>query len=132
MIDALILILLGLVSILVVVHYFLKVRELSKTGVKTEGIVFDTESEQMSGVASQYPIIRFTTQNEEWITEKYMIGIIPGMVKKGKKVQVIYNPEKPSEFIVQSPIFTPVFILMASVGLVFLGVGIFKLFVIEP
>lgn len=82
-----------------------KVGRLAKSGVKVEGVVFSVESEvdvnigsQYTNGSSRYPIIRFVTADNEWVTQKYNVSAFPGY-KAGDKVTVIYNQEKIAEFI---------------------------------
>lgn len=59
---------------------------LKKNGITTEGIVFDITTRAASGffvnvstnrdwddsIRSAYPIIRFTTEKQEWVTKEYL------------------------------------------------------------
>ena len=97
------------------------------TGKSAEGIVFDTITD--SGPDGMtWPIIRFTTEKQEWITEKANITT-PDLLKQGKTVTVFYNPEDPKEFIVQSKYSANMWLFFAVIGLGFVAYGAYRLFV---
>ena len=123
MITAIIISLIGITLMLFAVSRLLKIKELSKTGTKTEGVIFGLEPGDSRDSNALYPIIRFTTDKEEWITEKYTVGGFSEL-KEGKKVTVIYNPDKPTEFVVQSRVFNVVLGVLVVVGLVMFVVGV--------
>ena len=66
--------------------------------------------------ASYYPVIRYMTQDKEWITEKYDIG--GGLLNKyneGDKVTVIYDPKDNTKFVLNdttTKLTGPVFIII--------------------
>ncbi len=103
-------------------------RRLFKTGILTEGVIFDIASDGSSETRSNYPIVRFTTSTGEWITHPYRIGIFPSSFKTGSKVKIVYNPIKPSDFLIRSPysIIVPAIIILAA--LFFISVGIVRFF----
>ena len=80
-----------------------KHKRLLATGTKVGGVVFDYASDNTGsssvGENSNFPLIRFVTAQDEWITEKYNIGYPSFILKKGQLVDVFYNPEKPADFI---------------------------------
>jgi hypothetical protein len=102
-----------------------KYKLLLDIGEKSEGIVFDLEKSKNSEFNSQYPIIRFLTKKNEWITKAANLGISVSTYKQGDKVNVIYNPDKPEEFMIESK-----WQILISKGLLFAGlvgliIGIF-------
>jgi len=48
-----------------------------------------------------YPVVRFTTDTEEWITQELSVGYSPAK-QEGTKLEVIYNPENPTEVAINS------------------------------
>lgn len=89
-------------AILIVWIYFKQKRDkLLRTGTVVEGIVFDFVSRSLSDSAGDYPVIRFVTIQQEWITQTYKISYPKIVLKRGQKVEVYYNPEKPSDFILK-------------------------------
>jgi hypothetical protein len=103
--------------------------KLLKTGKPSEGIVFDFVYSDNSDSNVRYPIIRFVTSDQQWITEKYNFSGLPGSFKKGQKVNVLYNPDDPKEFIIKSNATTaaPVFIFMLAVLIIAFGIRQFIL-----
>ena len=79
-------------------------RKLLKTGIKVVGVVFKLEKRLGSGkdrIPLYYPVIRYVTLNEEWITKEYdEAGSNPSMYKEGEKVNVIYDPDDNNHFII--------------------------------
>ena len=79
-----------------------KRQRLLSGGVAVEGVVFDIASSINNGSSnstSNYPVIRFVTLEEEWITQTYNTSYPEFILKRGQKVEVFYNPDKPSDFI---------------------------------
>jgi len=82
---------------------------LLKDGIKTEGVVFRVEQSNSISIGvgntdtqdiSYYPVIRYVTKENEWITEKYDIGAgILNKYNEGDKVTVIYDPANNTKFI---------------------------------
>ena len=105
-----------------------KYRELLNSGERTEGVVFDLEKDIKTDFNHQYPIIRFVTKKGEWITRPTDLGISLSTYKQGDKLNVIYNSNKPEEFMIESKWQT-----IISKGLIFLGIvalliGVFLLY----
>jgi hypothetical protein len=109
-------------------------KELMKTGKYAEGIVFDQSvrtdtSSSTNSLLNTEIVIRFTTEDKTWITgtmNQTFSTFFTGQYKVGQKVDVYYDPEKPSRFFVhtkQSPILARV--LMFVVGLFFLLSGLY-------
>lgn len=101
-----------------------KVKRLSSNGIEVEGIVFDLV---VSDGASN-PVIRFLTTDELWITETYDIGTVPTHFKRGQKVNVVYNPVDPRDFILRSDkatFYVPIILLVS--GIYFLMWGVYNL-----
>lgn len=104
-IDLLIFILIGIVLIIWGNFKFTEYKRLIQSGIKTEGIVFSIESEYTTptdGVANYYPVIRFTTQEKEWITERYGLSSRPCPYKVGESVKIIYDPNDNKKFIIDN------------------------------
>jgi hypothetical protein len=78
----------------------------------------DSEKSKNSDSNLQYPIIRFQTRKNKWITKAVDSGISTSTYKQGDKINVIYNPDKPEEFMIESK-----WQILISKGLLFAGVG---------
>lgn len=102
MITTIILLTIGILLIIIATIVLSKFNKIKKKGIVTEGVVFDLESSTNANNLITYPIIRFATQKNEWITEPYKIGIFPGFYKKGSKVSIIYDPQSPASFFINS------------------------------
>ncbi|MES1159923.1 MAG: DUF3592 domain-containing protein [Bacteroidota bacterium] len=108
--------------------------ELAKKGERCDGIIFKVVYERTlsnGGTAGEDTItVRFVTQKQEWITENLdtddMI-LWTGKYKEGQKVRVVYNPDNPTEFMLENskyPKTTKLIFILG--GLIFLGYGIYK------
>lgn len=115
------------IGIMMIAAFFVhskKVKRLNTNGIAVEGIVFDLV---VSDGASN-PVIRFLTTEELWITETYDIGTLPTHFKRGQKVNVVYNPEDPRDFILRSDeatSYVPIILLVS--GLLFSIWGVYDL-----
>lgn len=101
--------------------------KISKNGIVTDGVIFDTESSTINNVRISYPTVRFLTVNNEWITETSKTGLFPSYYKNGEKVIVIYNPDNPKQFLIKSNYNKVVPFVIIIAGLALLGVGIINL-----
>ncbi|MFM9911820.1 MAG: DUF3592 domain-containing protein, partial [Chitinophagaceae bacterium] len=81
-----------------------KYDRLKASGMRAEGIVFalsgNSSINTNSNLNSSLPTIRFVTNKGEWITKEYFIG--SSAFKQPQKVQVLYNPENPIEFVLEA------------------------------
>ena len=108
----------------VAILFLLKYKKIRRNGVLTEGVVFDLKKEKDFDFQIRYPIIRFCTKKNEWVTEQNKIGALPGLYKKGAIVKIIYDPDKPSSFFIQSPFnfLVPILLLIASILLIIISI----------
>lgn len=125
--EGLFIIAIGVILIYVAIQFQSRTKQILKKGIQTKGVIFDILGSDNPDSSAMYPLVRFVTSENVWITEKYNISTIPGLLKKGQKVTVIYNPDNPKEFIIKSPInsFIPKFLIALSI--VILAAGIYKL-----
>lgn len=82
------------------VHLWLKGNHLVLHGEKTEGFVFANvyKGDPLKNSRGVYfPVVRFVTKQDEWITKQYEIGYNPPL-KEGKKLKIIYDPEDPEYY----------------------------------
>ncbi|MFC0517822.1 DUF3592 domain-containing protein [Mucilaginibacter angelicae] len=123
-ITALVLGVIGAVLTLVGAIMYDRRKKLMKTGIQVEGIVFSIEHEVSSNdsMGLYYPVIRYLTLQNEWITKKYDIGISGSSAyKEGDSVVVIYDPNENSVFTLNdttSKIIPLVFLLIGGAMLV--------------
>lgn len=107
-IDILIYILIAAIAVVIVVSLILKRKKLLAAGIQAEGVVFqlnyvnDISVDTSSGSTGMYyPVIRFLTKENEWITQQYDIGRYPSVYKEGDKVVIFYDPTDPTNFIIK-------------------------------
>jgi hypothetical protein len=100
-ITALVLGVIGAIFTLIGAIMFDRRKKLMKTGIQVEGIVFSIEHEIRSNdsMGLNYPVIRYLTLQNEWITKKHDIGISgTSSYKEGDSVTVIYDPNDNCSF----------------------------------
>jgi hypothetical protein len=118
----------GIAILYIAIRLQFKISRLKKSGLQTEGIIFDVVNRAIPQILPKYPIIRFVTLAQKWITEKYSIGTLSVFpLKKGKKIKVFYNPENPREFIVKSDFNAPTIVLLLLCGVLVLIIGTIEL-----
>lgn len=127
----------GIVAMILALFYKSKFEKLEKTGERCEGIIFKMDyansfdSDTTSSDTKNKITVRFVTNKKEWITEDLDTDLtisFTGQYKEGEKVAVIYNPENPSEFTIETKQSQTIGKLaLFFVGLVFVGVGIYEL-----
>src|SRR5882757_5441527 len=74
-----------------------KGNHLLTTGKKAEAIIFKNHYKRGSDIEfdAYYPVVRFLTDKQEWITQELSIGYSPAK-KEGTKLKVIYDPDDPT------------------------------------
>ncbi|MCM2344615.1 MAG: DUF3592 domain-containing protein [Alphaproteobacteria bacterium] len=85
--------------------------------VKTRGEVVRLISKSDSEGTTYYPVIGFTTQDGKDVEFSDNVGSNPPSAERGDEVAVLYNPERPSDAIVDRGWFN----LLPGVGLLWLG-----------
>lgn len=78
-----------------------------------------------------YPVVRFKTENQQWITQQLSIGYQPAK-REGTKLEVIYDPEDPSNVEINSTfqlvILPRLFVSLGLAGTIF-GVLVYLNFI---
>jgi hypothetical protein len=91
-------------------------------GKKADAIIFKNHFEPSSSGGTYFPVVRFLTDKQEWITQQLSIGYSPAM-EEGIKLQVIYDPENPTNVEINSTIQLKIlpwlFVVLGIGGLVF-------------
>jgi hypothetical protein len=82
-------------AVLIILGAYLsqKGAQLSIRGKQTEAIIFKNNFESSSGV--YFPVVRFLTDKNEWISTELNVGYSPALTE-GTKLEVIYDPEDPT------------------------------------
>jgi hypothetical protein len=76
-------------------------RKIMETGIKVEGIAFGIDEEFINQSWSYYPVVRYSTLEKEWVTERYNIASsLSSYYKQGDKVSVIYDSNDSKKFII--------------------------------
>jgi Protein of unknown function (DUF3592) len=117
----------GVGIIILALSISLKQNSIKRTGLITDGIVYDLSNDPNSSFNIRYPVIRFLTQTQEWITETANVGIFPGFYKKGQKVTVIYDQKNPKQFIIDSKTNRAITYLILIVGVLLTLSGAYQL-----
>jgi hypothetical protein len=82
-------------------YFWQKGNHLLKNGKKAEAIVFSNTFKANSDNGVYYPVVRFLTDKQEWITKELNIGTNPKK-PEGTKIQVLYDPEDPTDVQINS------------------------------
>jgi uncharacterized protein DUF3592 len=128
--------------IFIVIALFSKsgVKRLTHTGEHCEGIIFklgykeDNTFNRSDSITKDKITVRFETKRKEWITEDLDTNFMitwTGQFKEGQKVQVLYDPNNPSDFTIlnnQSPRLVKLIFILA--GSICLAIGAYKFFTV--
>jgi len=115
----------GLAMLTLAISTFIRYKRVSRTGVATEGtierIVVDYTSASYNRY--RYPVIRFTTENGISITRTYKIGAPRNTFQQGSKVNVMYDPDNPTDFFIKSTFSTngPIALGVFSICILIVG-----------
>ncbi len=112
-----------------------EVKKLKQSGVRVDGTVFSIEFEpptySSSGNSNSglyYPVIRYVTNEKEWITKRYEVGHFPSKYTEGQTVPVLYDPDKINEFIIDDNSSNIMQVLFwAGIAIIFITVAVFIL-----
>jgi hypothetical protein len=118
----------GLTILLIGIYKNTQLVQLRKTGIRVEGIIFQVINS--GGGDSYFPVVRFTTNANDTVTQKYKISTNWWSYKEGQNVQVIYDPINPGNFIIDDGlgktvgpgfVWGGIALIIISVGLLILG-----------
>jgi Protein of unknown function (DUF3592) len=71
-------------------------------GKKANAIIFKNNfSRSRSSGGVYYPVVRFLTDKQEWITQELNIGYLPAK-PEGTKLEVLYDPDDPTNVEINS------------------------------
>jgi len=82
-------------------NFWQKGSHLLKNGKKAEAVVFSNTFKADDDGGVYYPVVRFLTDKQEWITQELNFGTTPKK-REGTKLQVIYDPEEPTNVQINS------------------------------
>jgi hypothetical protein len=126
--DELLMIGLSFIFFFIGSSFLFKVKKICKHGEKVEGVVFDIVASNNIESRTKYPVIKFLTLEQEWVTKKYEIGMPLFFFKKGDRVSVIYDRQNPNLFFVKSKTTLLVPILALTLAAIFLTIAMYKLY----
>lgn len=136
-VQPLIFILLGVTLLLIAIFKRSSSSNLRTLGNKTEGIVYttgysnDPRYDNSSNIKDKITV-RFVTNKNEWITGDVKQGFaiyFTKQYKDGQTLDIYYDPERPSNFFVDTKQSETIGrIVFVVVGLIFCVVGLFQLF----
>ena len=109
---------------LVVIGAFLwqKGSHLMAHGKRADAIIFKNNFQSStSGIGTYYPVVRFLTDKQEWITQELSVGYSPAK-PEGTKLKVVYDPEDPTNVEINSSLqlelLPRLFVAVGVVGLI--------------
>jgi len=74
------------------------------SGIRTEGTVLSIEESFHDQIATYYPVISYTTLQNETFIKQYSIGVSNNTYKPGDSVSIIYDAKNNNEFIIDNQI----------------------------
>lgn len=115
------------VIVIIGVQSWQRAKHLLTEGVKAEAIVFSNRYKYTGSSSGLYhPVVRFKTQEGEWITQELNVGYLPAK-PEGTKLEVLYDPAAPTDIEINSnsdfqlKVFPKVAIALGLIGVI-LGV----------
>ncbi|BAU54116.1 DUF3592 domain-containing protein [Mucilaginibacter gotjawali] len=74
------------------------------SGIRTQGTVLRLEESFHDQIATFYPVISYTTLQNEIIIKTYGIGVSNKIYKPGDSISIIYDADNNNEFIIDNQI----------------------------
>lgn len=110
-------------AIAIGIHLWQKGNHLLTNGKKAKAVIFKNNYSSNAGDGGMYyPVVRFLTDKQEWITQELSIGYSPAK-KEGTKLEVIYDPDDPTDVEINSTfqleILPRILVIIGVCGLVF-------------
>lgn len=119
--DWLILTVIGIVFFAIAIHKQRKNSYLLINGKTTRAVVFKMERTHRDNLA--YPVLRFTTEDKEWITTK--IGLTYPGISQGDRFEVLYDPDDPKNVVIKNHFVLEIMPkLFMAIGLAFIVLSI--------
>jgi hypothetical protein len=128
---SLVFIALGAGLFIAISKFWLKIIKISRNGVQTDGEIIEMVTIHKTRSKARYPLVRFATLEKEWFTEIFSISTIPGILKKGQRVTVVYHSGNPREFFLRSPFIQIIPVILFAFGILILVCGIYTMLYIK-
>jgi len=95
-----------------------------ENGETAEGIVFKNNRNGSGSSRMYFPVVRFRTKEDLWVTQELDIGYFPKL-SEGKKIKVLYDPDEPTNVVMHS-FFTLVILprLLVALGITGIVIGL--------
>ncbi|MHA7130195.1 DUF3592 domain-containing protein [Algoriphagus namhaensis] len=111
-------------------------KQLLQHGKKAKAVIFKSVQKSLStGSALYYPVVRFKTDQDLWITKELDSGT-SSRPRDGKQVEVIYDPEDPENVTIHSDFYLNVlpkiFISIGTVGLLIAVLELLEIINLKP
>ncbi|UII23972.1 DUF3592 domain-containing protein [Fulvivirga ligni] len=103
--------LLGAILFAINLYLYIRCRELMSKGKRTDATVNDFVFKN----DLYYPIVHYTTEDDEMYLKRLSGGTNPPKYKRGDKIPIIYQPHDPENFIIDDPAST---VRMYTIGMV--------------
>ncbi len=127
MVPDIIFLVLAILFLIIGARLWQKGNHLLPNGKSADAIVF---SNNRNNKGMSYPVVRFLTHNQEWITKELSIGYNPAK-KEGTKIRVIYDPDDTGVVEIHSrfqlEILPRIFVVIGLCGFL---LGILEIFII--
>jgi hypothetical protein len=109
-------------AIVIGAYLWQRANHLVANGKTAKAIVYKNNYHPDKTGGTYYPVVRFLTEKQEWITQELNIGYSPAR-REGTKLEVIYDPEEPTTLEVNAPfpliVLPRVLVAIGIVGLIF-------------
>lgn len=116
----------SLAIILIAIKILLNIKKIARTGIETDGVVvgMDMDGSADPSYNYRYPIVKFLTESNTWITKAASIGGMPALYKIGTKVTVVYQSNAPEKFFIKDKItyLLPRAIIVVGIGLILFAI----------
>jgi len=122
MFEKLLLLFFSLGFLAIGIHRWQKGAYLLRHGKKANAVIYKNNRSSNGNDNMYHPVVRFLTDKQEWITQELSVGYSPKK-KEGTKLEVIYDPEDPTDVEINSPftleILPRLFVAIGLCGLIF-------------
>lgn len=128
--TVMVLFVIGLAALLIGIVRSSEKRRILSKGIRVDGVILQVINDGNSTSPTYYPVVKFYTEQDEQVTEKYKLWGNKWTYKEGEQVKVIYDQLNPGKFLLDDPrskVLSPVFIyggillILVSIGLLVLG-----------
>jgi hypothetical protein len=120
-------VILGVFALLLVPSFYARIHHLETSGLRASGEVIDLQVEPGGKTTVYRPIVSFKTKNEVSIKFIDLVGVTPPRHNRGERVNVLYDPDKPVDAIIDEGYWWN----MEWVGILFLLIVLSAIFFVR-